>query len=129
MANAATKSSPNQRHVVLAPMRHVDRRRGETSQMWFHGAEVAYVFPSDEGVTLIAWMGPKQVLNDHRERPLEFLKERIRALPDAPHLQDARASGRPPDDEGLPQPVAAAGRPEHRIRWRCDASASTTSGA
>ena len=62
MAGVEVKSCPNLRHGVLAPLRHVDLGRGETSQMWLHGAEVAYVFPNDDGVTVLAWLGPKEVL-------------------------------------------------------------------
>lgn len=93
MAGAPTKSAVNHRHAVLAPLRRVDRRRGETSQMWLHGAEVAYVFPNDDGVTVLAWMGPKDILEKHQGEPLDLLKAKIRALPDAPQLQHAEVAG------------------------------------
>ena len=93
MAGAPAKSAPNQRHAVLAPLRLVDRQRGDTSQMWLHGAEVAYVFPNDDGVTVLAWMGPKEILETHRDKPLDLLKAKIRALPDAPQLQRAELAG------------------------------------
>jgi len=93
MAGVQAKSSPNRRHGLFAPMRHVDLQRGETSQMWLTGPDAAYIFPNDDGVTVIAWIGLKELLEGARDRPLEALKERIRSLPDAPQLHQAEAVG------------------------------------
>lgn len=60
MAGVQASSAPNRRFGILAPMRHVDRQRGETSQMWLTGPEAAYVFPNDDGVTVVAWIGLKE---------------------------------------------------------------------
>ena len=57
LAGAEPSRSPNHRFGVFASMRHVDLVRGQTSQMWLTGAEVAYVFPNDDGVTVVAWIG------------------------------------------------------------------------
>lgn len=93
MAGAKTQSSPNVRFGVMAPMRNVDLQRGRVSQMWLTGPDAAYVFPNDDGVTIVAWMGLKDELERVRERPLESLLKRIRALPDAPRLQQFQLAG------------------------------------
>lgn len=92
-AGAETKSAPNTRFGVMAPMRNVDLKRGNTSQMWMTGPEVAYVFPNDDGVTVLAWMMPKDQFEQYRDQPLEALKARMATLPDAPTLQHAELAG------------------------------------
>lgn len=93
LAGAKAKSSPNLRFGVLAPMRHVDLQRGSVAQMWFTGTEVAYIFPNDDGVTLVAWMGLKESFDSVQGRSLEALTERIRSLPGAPQLKQAELAG------------------------------------
>lgn len=92
MAGAEGKTAPNCRFGMLAPMRNVDLKRGETSQMWL-GADAAYVFPNDGGITLVVWMGLKEQLDACRDNPLEALKRRFQSLPDAPTLQNAELAG------------------------------------
>lgn len=90
LAGIASKQAPNLRHGMLAVMRHVDLQRGSTSQMWMTGPEVAYVFPNEDGLSVLAWMAPRQVLEDiGREAALDALKARFATLPDAPGLQRA----------------------------------------
>jgi 2-polyprenyl-6-methoxyphenol hydroxylase-like FAD-dependent oxidoreductase len=93
LAGMRAKRSPNQRHGLAAPMRHVDLQRGQTSQMWMTGPDVAYAFPNDDGVTVLAWAAPKAMLDIPREHRLEALKARIRSLPDAPQLHRAELAG------------------------------------
>lgn len=93
MAGIEPRTSPNRRFGAMAAMRHVDLRRGATSQMWITGPDVAYVFPNDDDVTVIAVMGPKARLDEHLADPLESLKARLRSLPDAPQLNRAELMG------------------------------------
>lgn len=89
LAGIKTKSAPNRRFAIFAPMRHVDLCRGNTSQMWLTGSETAYIFPNDDGVAVVAWISPRENLDACRGRALEALIERIRSLPNAPQLQNA----------------------------------------
>lgn len=93
LAGVKAKSSPNLRFGVLAPMRNVDLQRGRLAQMWYTGTEVAYVFPNDDGVTLVAWMGLKEQFDSIQGRSLEALTERVRAMPEAPQLRQAELAG------------------------------------
>ena len=93
MAGVKAKSSPNVRYGILAPMRNVDLQRGNVAQMWFKDPEVAYVFPNDDGVTVLTWMGLKESFDSVRDRPLETMLERIRELPQAPQLHQAELAG------------------------------------
>ena len=121
MAGAPTKSAVNHRHAVLAPLRRVDRRRGETSQMWLHGAEVAYVFPNDDGVTVLAWMGPKDILEKHQGEPLDLLKAKNPGASRRAATSACRSRRGRVIDQGLPEPVASTGSPGNGTCWRCDA--------
>ncbi len=93
MAGTRAKTAPNCRFGILAPMRNVDLKRGETSQMWLTGTDAAYVFPNDGGVTLVVWMGLKEQLEACRDNPLDALQQRFKSLPDAPQLQEAALAG------------------------------------
>ncbi|MFT3858219.1 MAG: NAD(P)/FAD-dependent oxidoreductase [Aquabacterium sp.] len=96
LAGIASKQAPNLRHGMLAVMRHVDLQRGGTSQMWMTGPEVAYVFPNEDGLSVVAWMAPRQVLADlDRDAALDALKARLATLPDAPGLQRAELVDKP----------------------------------
>ena len=93
LAGIQTRSSPNVRFGAMAAMRHVDLRRGSTSQLWINGPEISYVFPNDDGVTVVAVMGPKDRQEAYQQDPLEFIKRQVRALPDAPQFGTAELVG------------------------------------
>ena len=61
--------------------------------MWVDGPQAAYVFPNDQGITVVAWIGPKEDLDACRDQPLEALKTHLRSLPDAPQLHQAELAG------------------------------------
>jgi 2-polyprenyl-6-methoxyphenol hydroxylase-like FAD-dependent oxidoreductase len=93
MAEVPVRSSPNRRFGAMVAMRQVDLRRGSTSQMWFNGPEISYVFPNDDNVAVIAVMCPKGRYEAYLRDPLEFVKRQVRALPDAPQLNTAELIG------------------------------------
>jgi menaquinone-9 beta-reductase len=62
LAGARPKSAPNCRGGAFAAYRAVPLRRGNCSQMWFYGDDVGYVFPNEDGVTVIAYMMHKDKL-------------------------------------------------------------------
>ncbi len=93
MAGVKTASSPNRRFGVVAAMRKVDLRRGTTSQMWLNGPEVGYIFPNEAGVTVVTLMAPHEQLIEYQAQPLEALKARLRAFPDAPQFHEAELIG------------------------------------
>ncbi|TBO30400.1 NAD(P)/FAD-dependent oxidoreductase [Aquabacterium lacunae] len=94
LAGVVPRQSQNRRHGVMLAMRGVDLQRGQRSQMWLTGPEVAYVFPNDDSVTLLAWCAPPDRF-DGLERPEvhDALLARIRSLPDAPQLHEADVAG------------------------------------
>jgi flavin-dependent dehydrogenase len=93
LAQVATKSSPNCRAFALRAYRNVPLRRGECSQMWFAGDDTAYVFPNDEGVTVVGYMPHQDTLAAFRADPNTALEQGIARLPDAPDLKNAQLLG------------------------------------
>ncbi len=106
LAGVPTKTAPTTRFGVICAFRGVRLKRGTTSQMWLSGPNVAYVFPNEDGVTVVAWMGPKEDLEGCRDRPIDALLEHLRRQPDAPELQGATA---------LSPPLVLK---DHANRWR-----------
>lgn len=95
LAGVRPKSAPNCRGGAFAAYRAVPLRRGNCSQMWFYGDDVGYVFPNEDGLTVIAYMMHKDKLPAFREDAAKALEASLAALPDAPDLKRAQPLGRP----------------------------------
>lgn len=94
LAGVVPRRSQNRRHGVMLALRGVDLQRGTRSQMWLEGADVSYVFPNDDGVTLVAWCAPPERFRDlDRPQLHDTLLTHIRSLPDAPQLHQADVAG------------------------------------
>lgn len=89
LAGVQAKTAPNSRSGILQAYAGVKSRRGSTSLMWFDGPEVAYIFPNDEGVTVLACMPAKDRLPGFRDDPAGELKAMILRQPDAPDMSEA----------------------------------------
>jgi flavin-dependent dehydrogenase len=61
--------------------------------MWFRGPEVGYVFPNDDGVTVIAYIATKDRLEGFRDAPGAALEHSMATFPDAPDLASAQPIG------------------------------------
>lgn len=93
LAEAKCKTVPNCRSGVIQAYHGVRSRRGAASLMWFDGPEVAYIFPNDDGVTVLACMPTKDRVGDFRDDPGGALKAMIARQPDAPDLSAAVPAG------------------------------------
>jgi flavin-dependent dehydrogenase len=61
--------------------------------MWLRGPEVGYVFPNDDGVTVIAYMATKDSIDEFRDDANRALERRIAQFPDSPALGAAEPLG------------------------------------
>ena len=86
-------SSENCRFGAFRSYRNVALRRGTCSQMWLRGPEVGYVFPNDDGVTVIAYMATKDSIDEFRDDANRALERRIAQFPDSPALGAAEPLG------------------------------------
>jgi menaquinone-9 beta-reductase len=112
LAGVRLKSAPNCRVGALRAYRDVALRRGNCSQMWFYGDDVGYVFPNEQGVTVIAYMPHRDKLPSFRADVATALEASVATLPDAPDLSRAQPLGEPlliKDYPNLWRPAVARG--------------------
>jgi len=95
LAGVKASSSENNRFAANRAYRNVGLRRGACSQMWLRGGEAGFVFPNDDGVTVIAYMVTKDKLDEFRSDPGQALERSIASLPDCPDLAAAEPLGPP----------------------------------
>ncbi|MSR13953.1 MAG: FAD-dependent monooxygenase [Gammaproteobacteria bacterium] len=89
LAKIRIKSSPNRRSLIMAQYREVPLVHGATSQMWIDGAKVGYIFPNDDGVTVVAAMPPQADFANFKADPAGHFERYMQAFPDSPDLQKA----------------------------------------
>lgn len=82
--------TPNHRFAYFVHVRDLPLACGDLSQMWFLEPDVAYTFPNDDGVTLLACMPWKDRLPEFRQDLQGAFFSYFRALPDAPDISRAR---------------------------------------
>ncbi|MGY1734242.1 NAD(P)/FAD-dependent oxidoreductase [Geodermatophilus sp. SYSU D01045] len=95
LAGLPGREAPNARFAYFAPYRDVGLPEPGVSRIWFlPSGEASYVFPNDDGVTVIATFMPKERLPEFRSRPLEdSLRASFTGLPEAPDLAGAERVG------------------------------------
>jgi flavin-dependent dehydrogenase len=59
LAGLAAKEAPNARLGYFAYYRNLPLASGARSQMWFMEPEIAYIFPNDDNLALVAAMPPR----------------------------------------------------------------------
>ncbi|MFF9012367.1 NAD(P)/FAD-dependent oxidoreductase [Streptomyces sp. NPDC014870] len=87
-AGVATREYENTRFAYLAHYRDLPLRDG-IGHTWFLEPDMAYAFPNDDGVTVIAVVPDKKRLPDFREDLEGSFLAFVRALPDAPPIDSA----------------------------------------
>ena len=88
LAGIRGRVKPHNRFFYWAYWRGVEPAGGR-SRMWFLEPECAYTFPNEDGLTLIAVAAHRDRLPEFREDAEAAYMRRIRALPDAPRLDNA----------------------------------------
>jgi flavin-dependent dehydrogenase len=88
------KESTNKRYGALCAYRGVALKRGTCSQTWLNGAEIAYVFPNDDGVTVAAYLNALDRLDEFQHDPIAELEHRMGQLPEGPNLRAAERLGK-----------------------------------
>ena len=91
----APKESVNNRFGALCAYRNLALQRGTCSQMWLNDAEVAYLFPNDDNVTVVAYMNALDQLDVFQQDPVAALENCMARLPGGPDLSAAQRLGKP----------------------------------
>jgi flavin-dependent dehydrogenase len=87
MAGARTRSFPNRRFTYWAYFRDLPLAKPDRAQLWLLDPHVAYAFPNDDGVTLVAYWGLQSELDTFREDVDASVRAHFSELPGAPRLE------------------------------------------
>jgi menaquinone-9 beta-reductase len=90
LAGLAAQAKPNGRFGYFAHYRNLPLKSGSRCQIWFLEPDIAYVFPNDDGVTLVAAMPERAKLADWKADPEAAMLRLFESLPNAPRLGDAQ---------------------------------------
>jgi menaquinone-9 beta-reductase len=88
-----TKLKPNRRFGYSAYYRDTPLRTGSSAQMWLLDPDVAYAFPTDGGLTLLACMPHKDRLLEFKADPEAAMERLFDGLPEGPRLDPAKREG------------------------------------
>jgi len=89
LAGVKGRQWQNGRFGYFAYYRHLPLQTGNAAQIWFRQPDVAYAFPNEEGITLIAYMPTHEKLPLFKPDPLTALEQHFATLPDGPDMQKA----------------------------------------
>lgn len=90
LAGIAAKVKPNNRFIYFAYYRDTPLVTGSNTQTWFLDPDLAYAFPTDDGLTLLACMPHKDRLADFKHDPEPAMRRMFEGLADGPDLDPAR---------------------------------------
>ncbi len=90
LAGQPTKLRANRRFGYFAHYRDTPLATGDSAQMWLMDPDIAYSFPTDGSLTLLACMPHKDRLAEFRSDPEQAMMHLFERLPDGPRLDPAR---------------------------------------
>jgi flavin-dependent dehydrogenase len=89
LAGIPTKAKPHRRFAYFAHFRELPLSTGNRSQMWFLEPDVAYAFPNDDGITLLAAMPAREKLESWKADTDGSMRQLFERLLGAPSLATA----------------------------------------
>jgi flavin-dependent dehydrogenase len=90
LASIEGKVKPNNRFIYFAYYRDTPLVTGSDTQVWLLDPDVAYAFPTDAGLTLLACMIHKDRLPEFKSDPERGMKAVFAGLADGPLLDPAK---------------------------------------
>jgi 2-polyprenyl-6-methoxyphenol hydroxylase-like FAD-dependent oxidoreductase len=111
LANQPTKLKPHRRFGYFAHYRDTPVVTGSSAQMWLLDPDVAYAFPTDGGLTLLACMPHKDRLPEFRADPERAMVELFAGLPDGPRLDPEKRESKMMGKLEMPNVVRQQTRP------------------
>lgn len=90
LARQATREKKHNRFIYYAYYRDTPVAAGDSTQLWLLDPDVAYAFPTDGGLTLLACMAHKRRLGEFKADPEAAMARLFESLPDAPRLDPSR---------------------------------------
>lgn len=113
LAGLPTKVKKNRRFTYFAYYRDTPTVTGDDMQVWFLDPDVAFAFPTDAGLTMLACAVDKSLLSDFKSDPEREMQRVFEGLADGPRLDPAKRESkvigaldvtnlsRPPSSQGL----------------------------
>jgi menaquinone-9 beta-reductase len=89
LANVPTKAKPHRRFMYFAHFRGLPLSSGSRSQIWFLDPDVAYAFPNDDSITLLAAMPGHDKLAAWKADTEGSMRQLFEALPGGPVFANA----------------------------------------
>lgn len=84
------RSSPNNRFAYFAYYRDTPLVTGSSPQAWFLDPDMAYAFPTDDGLTLLCCLPHKDRLEEFKADPEAAMSRLYESVPDGPRLDPAK---------------------------------------
>jgi len=94
LAGVRTKLKPHRRFGYFAYYRDTPLVTGDSAQMWLLDPDVAYAFPTDDGLVCLTAMPVKDRLPDFKPDPEQGLARLFEGLPDGPRIDPAKRVGK-----------------------------------
>jgi flavin-dependent dehydrogenase len=111
LAGIPTKLKKNNRFIYFAYYRDTPIVTGSNPQIWLSDPDVAYAFPTDAGLTLLACMVHKDSLADFKDDAERAMERVFEHLPDAPRLDPAKRESKVLGSLDVPNLVRQPSRP------------------
>lgn len=89
MARVPARIRPNGRVMYYAYYRDLPLPSGTRGQLWFLEPDVAYAYPNDDGITLVAWAFGQERVAEFKRDPEATFARRFAGLDLAPNLRAA----------------------------------------
>jgi flavin-dependent dehydrogenase len=89
-AGLKTKTQPNNRFVYMAYYRDMPLVTGSSPQLWFLDPDMAYAFPTDDGLTMLCCVPHKDRLPEFKADPEGAMARMFERVPEGPRLDPAK---------------------------------------
>jgi flavin-dependent dehydrogenase len=90
MAGRKTKTQPNNRFVYMAYYRDMPLLTGDSPQLWFLDPDMAYAFPTDDDLTMLACVPHKDRIPEFKADPEAAMARMYERVPDGPRLDPGK---------------------------------------
>jgi 2-polyprenyl-6-methoxyphenol hydroxylase-like FAD-dependent oxidoreductase len=90
LAGQRTKIRRNNRFVYMAYYRDMPLVTGSSPQLWFLDPDMAYAFPTDGGLTMLACVPHKDRIPEFKADPEAAMARMFERVPDGPRLEPSK---------------------------------------
>jgi 2-polyprenyl-6-methoxyphenol hydroxylase-like FAD-dependent oxidoreductase len=111
LAGVAAELKPHNRFGYFAHYRDTPLVTGDSAQMWLLDPDVAYAFPTDGELTLLACMPHKSRLAEYRSDPERAMASLFAGLPDGPRPDPAKRESKVMGKLDMPNSVRPVAHP------------------